>query len=554
LKKNPSKEVAKATSIELFEEAVVNCLVWLISEQHEQIDFRSRFSQESHPQREKKGSKQNIAKSKILIALSGGVDSTALISSLAQTRNVHNLDLHAAHFNHGLRGPESLEDEEYCKRLCSELSIPIHCGCDETNQKEWGASKGNPISEAALRERRYKFLEETAVSLNANTILTGHNLDDQSETILFRLLRGTSLAGMKGMQAVHQLNPSLWLLRPLLGIPRAEIERYVLARQITSRQDSSNNDTKYSRNFIRHQIMPLIKERFPQVLERIENLACTAAIDEDYLNSIALRIYAEHNLEATIWPLDTLRGQHQAILDRLIAIALKERAIEVDSDTIEAIRKQIDRDNFDSSVLTNRRFSLNKTWDLVHERSQLRWLDKTIFEQCPTQFSIRIRIPGSTPLLCLNKAIRVEVYEAASTTPPEGAARMYGPKKATSHDVSHSTCDRGPEVMVDLDSISEPLIMRRRRPGDQIQPAGKPTTTSLKKYLHRKKAAQLEDSLRLDIEPNWSPTHCPVLVSGDEVVWVPGVGLSEKLRVKDGGKPSHLLKWLELGSPEVSVC
>ncbi len=520
-----SDSFSNTDSVAFFEEDVYKCLLFLLTESNETEASTRALLAPAEP--------QDLSGTKILIALSGGIDSSALLLSLADTRESHGLELHAAHFNHQLRGSESQEDLVHCERLCSELDIPLHTGVDSKPSRQ----RGNPVSEDALRRRRYTFLEETARTLGTHFVLTGHNLDDQAETILFRLLRGTALSGMRGIQPCRQLTADIWLVRPMLSIPRAEIARYILSRQITAREDSSNLDGKYTRNFIRQQIMPALKERFPAALRRIENFACTAGIDEDYLNNVARQQYEEQNLESSIWQVDTLKPLHQAILDRIVAIGLLSRQIEVSTDLIESIRKQIDRELNSLADLQNARFSIDKKWDLARHMHHIQWLNKEELEDAPDQFAIKIKIPGSTPVLKLNKALQVQELISDEDT----------------HD-RISKDESSLSVAVDLSKLHDPLVLRRRAPGDTIQPTGRQERTSLKKYLHRRKASQSMEFCREKVESSWTASHCLVLASGNEVFWIPGIGLSEKLRVAPGNTASHMIRLVDLAIDSSTFC
>lgn len=513
-----SDSFSSSDTVAFFEEDVYKCLLFLLTESTETEASTRVFLSAPEP--------QDLSGTRILIALSGGIDSSALLLALAETRDYHGLELHAAHFNHQLRGAESQADLAHCERLCGELDIHLLTGIDSKPPKP----RGNPVSEDALRRRRYNFLEESARAIDAHFVLTGHNLDDQAETILFRLLRGTALSGMRGIQPFRQLAPDIWLIRPMLAIPRAEIARYILSRQITAREDSSNLDGKYTRNFIRQQIMPVLKERFPGALRRIENFACTAGIDEDYLNNVARQQYDEQSLESSVWQVDKLKPLHQAILDRIVAIGLLSRQIEVSTDLIESIRKQIDREFNSQSDVQNARFSIDKKWDLIRHMHHIQWLNKEEVPHAPDQFAIKIKIPGCTPVLKLNKA--VQVHEAFNYST-----------------LDESTLDESSlSVAVDLSKLGGSLVLRRRAPGDTIQPSGRQERTSLKKYLHRRKASQSAEFCRARIEASWTASHCLVLAAGNEVYWIPGIGLSEKLRVTPGGTASHMLQLVELAT------
>jgi hypothetical protein len=272
-------------------------------------------------------------------------------------------------------------------------------------------------------------------------------------------------------------------------------------------------------------------------LRRIENFACTAGIDEDYLNNVARQQYEEQNLESSIWQVDTLKPLHQAILDRIVAIGLLSRQIEVSTDLIESIRKQIDREFNSLADVQNARFSIDKKWDLARHMHHIQWLNKEELKDAPDQFAIKIKIPGSTPVLRLNKALQVQ--------------------ELISDEDAHDRISKDESslsVAVDLSKLHDPLVLRRRAPGDTIQPTGRQERTSLKKYLHRRKASQSMEFCREKVESSWTASHCLVLASGNEVFWIPGIGLSEKLRVAPGNAASHMIRLVDLALDSSTFC
>ncbi|MBX9720173.1 MAG: tRNA lysidine(34) synthetase TilS [Candidatus Obscuribacterales bacterium] len=151
------------------------------------------------------------ATARILLAFSGGPDSTALLTAMAQFANEHPFELHACHINHGLRGEESDGDEEYCRQICDKWQIPLY------TEKLAGT---NSKAEAELRNLRYECLERIASKINAVICLTGHTLDDQVETMLFRLFRGTGPSGLLGIPACREISDKLIVVRPMLGLNR----------------------------------------------------------------------------------------------------------------------------------------------------------------------------------------------------------------------------------------------------------------------------------------------------------------------------------------------
>ena len=190
--------------------------------------------------------------STVLCALSGGADSMALLSVLEALAKPRSLTLHAAHFNHQLRGEESQRDEDFVVQWCQKRGIPLVVGRGDVAQEAQEQGKG--VEETA-RAMRYGFLTATAQELGADKIATAHNADDNAETLLLHLARGTGLDGLTGIPPVRGI-----LIRPLLATPRIDIAVYLAQEEIPHVEDSSNQDTVYARNRLRQEVMPVLRE------------------------------------------------------------------------------------------------------------------------------------------------------------------------------------------------------------------------------------------------------------------------------------------------------
>jgi len=205
---------------------------------------------------------------RVLIALSGGADSMALLSLLKAVQPFLKLQLAAAHCNFRLRGEESDADEAFCKVQCDALEIPIFTIHFETEQ----FAKENKMSlEEAARHLRYNFFYKLAHVEKCHKIVTAHHANDNAETILFNLFRGTSLLGLRGIRRKHEK-----LVRPLLGFEHNELLAYLDSKNISYRFDQTNLSETFDRNFIRLKVIPLIEERFkykllPNLLRLSEN-------------------------------------------------------------------------------------------------------------------------------------------------------------------------------------------------------------------------------------------------------------------------------------------
>lgn len=247
--------------------------------------------------------------SRVLCAVSGGADSMCLLHLLFSKRQELGIELFAAHYEHGLRGAESLGDAEFVSAWCARHEIP--CTVEHGDVAAYAGEKGVGIEQAA-RELRYAFLRRTAGVLRCDRIATAHNADDNAETIVFNLCRGTGGAGLRGIPPVRGN-----IVRPLLGCTRAEIEEYLNKNAVPHVEDSSNNTDYYSRNLIRHRIMPVLRELNPSVAAAALRAAELSRQDEDCLCYLAGE-FIERHFDGESLPQKELRQLHPAIASRVL--------------------------------------------------------------------------------------------------------------------------------------------------------------------------------------------------------------------------------------------
>src|SRR5579862_4166251 len=222
---------------------------------------------------------------RICIAVSGGADSVALLLTLhaanAAKRDSLGVGLSAVHINHHLRGEESNADQQFVEDLCIGLDIPLHLHqADVTARAAKAREDGNPETiEEASRNTRYDFFSTLLTSGHADSILTAHTLDDQAETVLMKLLRG---AWTEGLSAIHPVltQPKGKILRPFLQTRRAEIETFLKSINHPWREDSTNTDTAFTRNKIRHELLPQLRAYNPSLDQTLANLAELAREEE----------------------------------------------------------------------------------------------------------------------------------------------------------------------------------------------------------------------------------------------------------------------------------
>jgi tRNA(Ile)-lysidine synthetase-like protein len=224
----------------------------------------------------------------VVVACSGGPDSLALLFVLAALcsdgpRGYYPaVRLQVAHLDHGLRGAESAADAEFVRATAASLGLA--CTIGQVSDAERAAWRGS--LEASARSARLRFLRAVAAESGAEAIALGHTLDDQAETVLLHAIRGSGLAGLAGMR------PKTGdLIRPLLGLRRADTRDYCAARGLSPRQDASNDDLHFTRNRLRHQIMPLLEAMQPQVAPALARAAELIALDADFLDDTASQAF-----------------------------------------------------------------------------------------------------------------------------------------------------------------------------------------------------------------------------------------------------------------------
>jgi tRNA(Ile)-lysidine synthase len=206
-----------------------------------------------------------------VVAVSGGADSVALLRGLLDAGIG---PLTVAHFNHRLRGAESEADAEFVRELAAEFGLPFRLGGADV-----GAAAAGDNLEATARRLRYGWLEDAALETGAEWVATGHTADDQAETVLHRIIRGTGLQGLRGIAESRRgkgLVPSALIVRPLLSVTRADILSYLNELGRTFREDASNADLGFTRNRIRHELLPLLKTFNPAIVEVLGRLAVQA--------------------------------------------------------------------------------------------------------------------------------------------------------------------------------------------------------------------------------------------------------------------------------------
>lgn len=244
----------------------------------------------------------------VVCAVSGGADSVALLFAFYLWKDKLGITLEAAHFNHHLRGEESDRDEAFVRGLCDRYDVPLHVGSAEVKPGKKGL-------EAAARDTRYTFLR----SLNGK-IATAHTADDNAETVLMHLIRGTGLKGLGGITPIHGN-----IIRPMLNVTRRDVEEFLKEWCLSHIEDSSNETDAFLRNRIRHHVMPLLTAENPRIAENLSQMALRLREDEDFLSQ---------QLNFDILPtVETLKNMHPAQRSRVLETFLKQSGVKEPEDS-----------------------------------------------------------------------------------------------------------------------------------------------------------------------------------------------------------------------------
>ena len=257
---------------------------------------------------------------KVVLGLSGGPDSVCLLHILKQLESEYKICIYAAHLNHQIRGIEAQKDAMYISNLCDSLGVKFFV--KSIDVPKYCKENGLSIEEGA-RKLRYEMFYEIKEKTNSNKIAVGHNINDQVETILMRMMRGTGLQGLKGID--HKRDDVI--IRPILDINRSDIEKYCEEHNLNPRIDSTNLENIYTRNKIRLDLIPYMKENFNEnIVEAIARMGNNLKSDSDYIEQEALKMFNEvskTNDDSIEINLDKYSNLHISIKSRIIRSAIK---------------------------------------------------------------------------------------------------------------------------------------------------------------------------------------------------------------------------------------
>jgi tRNA(Ile)-lysidine synthase len=431
--------------------------------------------------------------SRVIAAVSGGADSVCLLHVLAELAPEAGVQLEVAHFNHMLRGAESDADQRFVEELAAQLGLRLH-----STRAGVAAIRGN-LEQAARRARQAFFASLTGDGASGR-IATGHTRDDQAETVLLRLLRGSGLAGLAGILPVTSASSggaSVQVVRPLLGVTRAEIVQYLLERDLAWREDSSNADLRFARNRIRHELIPQLTARWnPRLAAALAHLADLSYEEELWWRGPASPLHAVQQQGTIRAECRTagveLHAGRLAALPRAVARRTVRAAIarakgdlrRLEFEHVEQILELAGREAGDGRVQLPG----------LDVRRSFEWIRLAVPGALTKSEARAVKIPGSYPSPDGKSLVNLEIV-------PSGTVRLeigLDPDKP---------CVTLGAAVLGLNRIPGNLQLRGWRPGDRYRPQGHARIRSVKELFAEARI------------PSWRRPDWPMVTCGDNILW-----------------------------------
>lgn len=438
---------------------------------------------------------------RVLAAVSGGADSVCLFHILYRLEQELGFTLTVAHLNHGLR-EAAAADEEFVKQFCKLHGVPCYSKTEDV--RRYAEEKGRTLEEAG-RELRYRFFHETAKNIGAACIVTAHNQNDNAETVLLNLLRGTGIDGLCGIPYVRDDK----VMRPLLTVSRTEIEAYCEENELVYRTDESNADNSFTRNRVRNELIPFLQERFnPSIIEGLTAMTESISEDAEFLDSYARRLFERLDSPMpkrtpVMLHMESLALVQPSVQVRLIRLALQKANAscgEIGKKHLSAVLALLDKQTGSGVDLPGgMRAEVRYGW-LVFERKE-KFVKKNVDFSKKNRFCIAVEE---------EKDYNIEVTG----------------KKFTFSVLDIEKAPKGEQVtLLDYDMVAHlPLYLRSRQAGDKLAVYGDGRRKTVKSLLIDQKI------------PREEREKLPLLCSGDEVLAIPGIRVGEPYRVRQNTK------------------
>lgn len=441
----------------------------------------------------------------VVVGVSGGYDSICLLHILYSISSEFNIKLYPVHVNHMLRGEEALRDENFVKSFCSTLGIDLYVKKIDIAQK----AKHDKISlEEAGRNARYEEFNRVAKEVSATKIAVAHSKNDQVETILMRIFRGTGLEGLKGMEFKRDN-----VIRPLLEVERSQIEGYVNGNGLEAITDSSNLHTDYFRNRIRLNVIPQINSAIgADITDNLLRLSKIVVTDEDFLRYNAELYYEKSVITKKEFyvelDLEELKKMHLAMKKRVLRMAIFNACDSTNGLEyvhIDKILGLIENGRTGARVDITLGMLVLKSYKTLIIKKQ-----ETIKDQ---NYEQKLSIPGITKISCIDSIISTKIVNFE--TSKSCNEFIFENKDAYNK-------------FIDLEKLQikndSGLMVRNRRPGDIFKPLNSIGTKKLKEYF-------IDNKIPREIRDDF-----PLLAINKEIIWIIGNKTSDNYKVTDNTK------------------
>ncbi len=440
----------------------------------------------------------------VLVAVSGGSDSVALLRIFEILLSEYSLKITVAHLNHGLRGEEADREEDFVRILSQKMDVAfVSKKIDLLNHK---GINGKSIEETC-REERYRFLYETADRIGATKIATGHHRNDLAETFLINLFRGAGMEGLRGIAPIRNDR----LIRPLLNVGREEILHFLHAEGLSFMTDSSNSDQTFLRNSIRGWLLPELERRYnPRLVQAIVRTSQIIRCEDDYMQGVVRRLtdgwrVKESNGDVVV-PLPELLKQHPAVQSRIIKFLLEGMTSSNNGIAYRHVESALALSRRNDSALSSIDLPagivvVKRASSLIIRKTSRNRNNRSCGVTCTgdrRNFEIAAEIPDVIEIPAIRRSIRLEFVDV-----PQLAEVKQLPETA----------------FIDYDCLRGPLHVRNWRHGDWIDFLGLGGTKKLKDYfIDRKIPGHLRGSI-------------PLLVDAHSVIWIAGARISHRVRI-----------------------
>nr|HID58839.1 tRNA lysidine(34) synthetase TilS [Desulfobacterales bacterium] len=428
----------------------------------------------------------------VVIGVSGGPDSVALLHALIALSDLWSLRLVVAHLNHGLRGEEADRDADFVGQLAAQLHIS--CEIEKRDVIRYRSDHGLSLEEAA-RVVRYDFLDSVAAKYSADKIALGHQANDNAESILIHLMRGSGPKGLSGIPPVREGR----IIRPLIEVTREEICDFLKEKNLRYTTDTSNADLKYLRNRVRHDLIPHMKDHFnSKIVQNLNRLSCILREEEsfweDEIDSILRRLTVAQKENSLTISVPKLLRLHDAVIRRVVREAVKL--------TKGDLRRFGLRD-IDSVIRLVRSHRSSTRIQLPGGLYASRDRDRLAFSvglpQDRLLFDYRIDSPGTVRVREIDTVIELSYVDISEIT----NLKNPGPKTG----------------LFDADSVRFPIRLRNWIPGDRFQPLGMKGTQKVKAFFTNNKV------------PLVQRYRCPIFLCGEKIIWVGGYRIDDSVKI-----------------------